>query len=118
MTSVESAFGFPSADFAFRFPDSVGLDDFFTRLNHTARVLTVYASPSGRPYGARLASGCAFGLGRAGLFTRGDSFRGFSSLHPPQLDVTGAPGSSEGRKAWGIGLGGDRNVFARHVAQS
>jgi hypothetical protein len=83
MTSVESAFGFPPADVAFRFPDSVGLDGFFTRLNHTAHALAVYASPSGHPYNARLASGCAFGLDRAGLAARGDSFQGFSALHPP-----------------------------------
>lgn len=74
MTSAESAFGCPPADVAFRFPESVGLGGFFTRLNHTARALAVYASPPGHPFDARLASGCAFGLGRAGLVTRGGSF--------------------------------------------
>src|SRR6266498_3302208 len=85
--------------------------DFFTRLNHTAHVLAVYASPSGRPYGARLASGCAFGLGRAGLATRGDSFQGFSSLHPPQLKVTGAPGRREGKEEFFVILGAASQLF-------
>lgn len=69
----------------------------FTGLNHTARTLAVYASPSGHPCGARLASGCAFGPGQAGLVTRGESFQGFSSFHPPWLKVTGAPGRREDR---------------------
>ena len=33
------------------FPDCVGLCNFFTGLNHTARALAVYASSSGRPMG-------------------------------------------------------------------
>ena len=70
LTSVESARS-SAADVVFRLPDGVDLDIFFTRLNHTARTLVVYASPSGRPYSARLASGCTFGLGRAGLLPAG-----------------------------------------------
>jgi len=70
LTSAESV-RFPAADVVFRLPDGVDLDDFFTRLNHTARTLAVYASPWGRPCGARLASGCTFGLGRTGLLPAG-----------------------------------------------
>jgi hypothetical protein len=52
----------------------------FTRLNHTAHALAVYASPWGRPCGARLASGCAFlAFDRVRLVTHGDTHRSFSS---------------------------------------
>jgi hypothetical protein len=49
LTSAESARS-SVADVVFRLPDGVDLDDFFTRLNHTARTLAVYASPWGRPF--------------------------------------------------------------------
>ena len=92
MTSVEPTLGWmlPSA-----FPDGVGLDSFFTRLDHTARTLAIYASSSGHPSDARLASGCTNGLGRAGLVTRGVSVHGFSSyiLH----DWTWLAHQGEGR---------------------
>jgi hypothetical protein len=56
------------------FPDGVGLYGFFTGLNHTARVLVVYASSSGRPSDARLTSSCTFGLGWAGFVPAGFHF--------------------------------------------
>jgi hypothetical protein len=55
-----------------------------SRLNHTARPLTVYASQGGSPHHhARLASGWLASLVRAGMATRWVPTKGFRSFHSP-----------------------------------
>jgi hypothetical protein len=70
-----------------------------SRLNHTARPLTVYASQGGSPHHhARLASGWLAGLVRAGVATRWVLSKGFSYYILPSQASPGAPKNDRSRQ--------------------